>query len=339
MKKIIFNLAVVAIITVFMIILLFSTQGLSEIKAVLGHMNYRYLAAAFTSMALYWFMDGVILQIITKFLFRKQRFMDSLKVTMVGQFFNSITPFTSGGQPAQAYVMTKDGVDAGHAASILVIKSILFQVMLVLYTFFAVLFKAHLFTVRVPHFFVLFFLGILANAFVISIYLLFFFNPSLARRLILALFRLIQKIGFIKKKEQIKNRLEGGLKSFKEGAQVLKRNFSVFIKLIVLQLFQLTFYFIIPYFIYLSVEQERILAGDIIAAHAIVNMITSFVPTPGSAGGAEGIGYLFFSMFFQQAFVAPAVLIWRLITYYSCIVFGGLFSMLMPERPLEIQSK
>ena len=48
------------------------------------------------------------------------------------------------------------------------------------------------------------------------------------------------------------------------------------------------------------------------------------MPLPGASGGAEGSFVLFFGKFFGQDIVA-AMFLWRLLTYYVNIAFGGLF--------------
>ena len=72
-----------------------------------------------------------------------------------------------------------------------------------------------------------------------------------------------------------------------------------------------------------------------IAANAFVAMTTAFIPLPGAAGGAEGGFYFFFNFFFTARNIMAAIFIWRIITYYFNIGFGGLVALLVPEKPLK----
>ena len=58
-------------------------------------------------------------------------------------------------------------------------------------------------------------------------------------------------------------------------------------------------------------------------AAAYVTMISAFIPLPGGSGGAEGSFYMLFVLFFTSGTIAPAMLLWRFITYYSCIIAGS----------------
>lgn len=73
-----------------------------------------------------------------------------------------------------------------------------------------------------------------------------------------------------------------------------------------------------------------------LAAQTFVTMVSAFVPLPGSSGGAEGSFYLFFGSFFG-ATIIPAILLWRLVTYYANILFGCLTNVV--GRALGIEGK
>ncbi|MDR2903589.1 MAG: flippase-like domain-containing protein, partial [Clostridiales bacterium] len=70
-------------------------------------------------------------------------------------------------------------------------------------------------------------------------------------------------------------------------------------------------------------------------------MITAFVPIPGAAGAAEGSFYLFFAIFFGESLLLSAVLIWRVITYYSCIAAGTCisFAMISAEKRQKLKAQ
>ena len=68
-----------------------------------------------------------------------------------------------------------------------------------------------------------------------------------------------------------------------------------------------------------------------LSAQTLVMLIVSITPLPGGAGGAEGGFILFFKMFFKEN-ILPGVLLWRIITFYSCILIGSLFTIHLPKK-------
>ena len=69
-----------------------------------------------------------------KRMYKSQNFRNSVKVSMIGQLFNNITPFSSGGQPMQAYELTKTGKRVSDSLSVLMLKFIVTQIALVVTT-------------------------------------------------------------------------------------------------------------------------------------------------------------------------------------------------------------
>jgi uncharacterized membrane protein YbhN (UPF0104 family) len=53
---------------------------------------------------------------------------------------------------------------------------------------------------------------------------------------------------------------------------------------------------------------------------------------PGSSGAVETGFYFFFGVFFTPGTIMPAVIIWRFLTYYLCIIAGGFVSLFGIKR-------
>lgn len=335
MKKRIFKALVVLSSAIILIILIFFTNSLDELVMMFKNARLYWVAVAFGCMVAYWVFDAVILHVIMKGMLEKQPLKDTIRVTMIGQFFNSITPLSGAGQPVQAYVMVKDGIKPGHAASIVIIKTLLHQLVIVLYSLAAFAFRGPQFGARIPQFYYLYMLGLALNSAFLLFYALFVYKKEAAGKVLSVIFTLLGKLKFIKKTDTLQGKVEKELMSFGEGAGILKNNAGILIRLIAFQIIQFTFYFSIPYFIHLAVESHAVRLLDMIAAQSMITLISLLVPSPGATGGVEGLSYLFYGMFFTQSFIIPVILIYRILTYYSSVIFGGLFTLFAPEKPLK----
>lgn len=333
MKKKIFKLLVVLSSAIILIILIFFTNSIDELRVMFTKARLYWIAVAFGCMVVYWLFDALILHIITLGLFETQPLKDSIRVSMIGQFFNAITPMAGAGQPVIAYVMVKDGVKPGHAGAIVIIKNLLHQLMIVTYALVVFSLREPMFS-SIPQFYYLFALGLGINMAFLLFYTLFVYNKTAAKKILLFVFKLLKKLKFLKISEGWKDKVSNEMESFSEGAAMLKSNIGVSVKLIICQILQFTFYFSIPFFIQLAIESNRANAFDMIAAQCMIILISLLVPSPGATGGVEGLSYLFYGMFFTRGYIIPVILIYRILTYYSSIIFGGLFSLFAPEKPL-----
>jgi len=327
MKRRLLNVFIVIASVVILVVLAFSTNGLGEMLSFFKHINYSWIVAGFLCMFLYWCTDAMVIQTVMTALYERRTFINFLRVTMVGQFFNSITPFATGGPPAQVFAMQKMGISGGHAASALIIKSVSYQMTVFIYTFMSYIFKGSLFMQKITNFSALFFAGSLMNLMMVLFYGLFIYNRTAAEKLISVFLKIVSRTKIISSTDKINRKLNIELERFSNGAAVLRNKFDILIRVFTLQLIQFTFLLAVPYFIKLAVEPGYINIGDMIAAQSFVTLISSFVPLPGSIGGAEGISYVFFGVFFSKNILFHVILIWRLITYYSNIIIGGVVSI------------
>jgi len=113
----------------------------------------------------------------------------------------------------------------------------------------------------------------------------------------------------------------------------MSKNKPMLLKLSLITVVQLTANFLIGNIIYLSFGLSGADTLTLLACQAFVAMISSFAPTPGAIGAAEGSFALFFSLFFPNKLVSLAVVLWRLITFYLPIIIGLLFTILEKRRP------
>jgi glycosyltransferase 2 family protein len=334
-KKNIFNFLIISVSIVFILVLIINEGVESFLNQIYG-LNPLWILLGFVCMILYWGFEALSLDVITKFHGVKKRFKESFSVTMIGQFFNAVTPFASGGQPAQVLYLIKSGVEAANASSIIMLKFFVFQTVLTVYSLFVIIFSFSYFNTRVPFLLTFTILGLAVHASMIILSILFSYNRTLTEKILKFIVKFLKKLHFIKISEDTEKKLEDSLASFHDNAALLKNNLGLLFKSSIIVLMQLTFYFSISFCIYKSFGLTGVSFFQLFAASVFVATVISIVPLPGSIGGAE-IGYnSFFYLFFGGGPVVSALLIWRLITFYFAIGFGSLFSVALPKRKKKL---
>ncbi|MBU3181289.1 lysylphosphatidylglycerol synthase transmembrane domain-containing protein [Clostridium psychrophilum] len=322
MKNYKFNLILgIASAAIFVLLIIF-THGWMDLIHQMKYLQVEWLIAAVFSMLLYWVFEAKILQ-STVFLMKKDyKFKEAFKVTMIGQYFNSITPFASGGQPMQLYALTKQGLEAGKSGSALMIKFIIYQAILTIYSLILIFWKLDFFRRNTSNLFYLIAVGFAVHASVITCLIIFSKYRKLTHKFLIVLSKILAKLRLVKNISKLELSINNNLDQFHDNMQIAKHSKSLIVKAIIYTILQLTIYFIIPYFIYLSFGMRGANIGSMIAGTAFIMMITAVIPSPGAMGGAEGAFYMCFSLFFAANNIMAAILLWRLITFYSCIIFG-----------------
>lgn len=324
----IFNFSVLAISAILLVGYVTLVDGPQKLLSVVSRVSPLFLICGIFCMVCYWALESACLHIAAKKLYQKQRLSDSVTVSMIGQLFNCITPFASGGQPVQAYQLMIRGMPIGLASSALLVKFIIYQTVLSVYSLVTLLFKFRFFEMHIHRFSILVFVGFIVNTFVVAGLAGICFFPKGIRKAAGYVIHFLSKLGLIKYPEKTQSNVECEIESFYQSFQILKKSPFLIVRMSTITLIQLTAFFAAPYFIGLSLGMAGVHFFTVICAGAFILMISSFVPLPGASGGAEGSFLVFFRLFFNgPALVSAALLLWRITTFYLPIVVGACFSL------------
>lgn len=321
------NVALFAVSVGFLLYFCISDNNLATLLSSIPTLSAPWLAAAAGAMLLFWLIDGKLVYLITSLICpEKYSRKNALKVTMVGQFFNAISPFSVAGQPMQVVTMVRQGIAAGVAFSILIQKFLIYQTTLTLYSLLVIIFRYQLFSRQIPGFMSLALIGFVSQSFVVVMLFLFSVNRKFTTKIIHAVFFLLQKLKILKRAENAASKLEEQLQFYLQNSKAIAQNKKLSRALYSLTFLQLTAIFSIPFFIYKAFHQAGFPVFDMISAQAFVTMISCYTPLPGASGTSEGSFLVIFNLFFAPEITKQAMLLWRFITYYSNIIVGSVFA-------------
>lgn len=325
--KNIFNISLLLISLGILVYFCVSDGNLFTLLSSLPTLNFLWLFLAFVFMVFSWFLDSTLIHTIALSSYdggylRRNAF----KITMVGQFFSSITPLSVGGQPMQILSMVRQGMGAGTAISILVRKFLVYQITLTIYSLTVIISKFYFFKETIPGFIPLSLIGFLSQAIIVVILILFSVNKKLTTAVINWLFCLLEKFKIVKNPEQTSKKVEEQLEFYLKNSKTINKDAKMQVKLYLLTFGQLSALFMIPCIIYKAFHNPGFPVVDMISAQAFVTMISSYTPLPGSSGTCEGSFLAIFNMFFDSDMIKQAMLLCRFITYYFCIIIGSFFA-------------
>ncbi|MDA3731223.1 lysylphosphatidylglycerol synthase transmembrane domain-containing protein [Niameybacter massiliensis] len=330
---------IIILISLIGIISYVSYKEQSNLLMIFSKAKIEWILGTLLLMVVYWGLESFILHLVTAKLHPRQKFKSTVQTTMIGQFFNCITPFSSGGQPMQALHMVKTGVPFGIASSCLLTKFIVYQVVLTLYSLVVLYFKLEEFSQTVSGFTYMVWFGFAVNtAVVLGLLSIGYFKNGTVKWTCKVIDGL-GKLGWVKDVERKKHYIRKEFDSFYKSFKWMKQNKEMILAMMICSVIQLTVYFLVPYFILRAFNLNGSVIS-IISAQAFVLMISSFIPLPGAAGGAEVSFFTFFRLFFPPNLLNVSILIWRMITFYLTICVGMCFTFWKKdERPVRERLK
>lgn len=296
-----------------------------------------WIGIAFIAHLINLFIDAYTIKMFLGVRYDKISIWDSIKISMVGQFFSALTPSATGGQPMQIYLMSKMNIEAGYATSVTVQKLIVYQLVTTFYSIIAILLRLDYFFSTINHPGMLLFttIGFSTQLIFTSIVLLIAFNKKIATLAIRFATFIITKIKLFKQKDELIKSVENQVYMFYTSNKAIMKKPKTVIGVYLLVFVQATALLSIPYFIYRSFGYTDASVFDIICSQAYVNLSVSMMPLPGASGAAE-LGFAaFFAMYFAPQTIKSAILVWRMVTYYGTILLGLPFARFTNDKKVR----
>lgn len=296
-------------------------------------LNWWWMLVALACICLYLTLEGVVVKIFMNNRHADFTWKDALRLPPIEQLFNGITPFSTGGQPAQLVAMLQCGIDGGLASSVLLMKFVVFQAMIVINFLVSLLIGFHFIAEKLHALSLLVLLGFVIHLAVIVGLLLVMYWYGFTKR---ALNLLIKPcVWFMKPQryERLRISLNEKVDSFYQESLRMKEEYGKMAKVCLVTLCQLFFYYAIPYFIMLALGVHGMNFIMVISLHVLIFMIISLFPIPGGAGGAEySFSVLFASFIGSGTKLVLAMILWRLLTYYFGMFAGMVALFIKPDK-------
>lgn len=279
-------------------------------------LNILYFILSIVSIILYWITDGMIIKELLPE-FSKSR-IDYIKLTMYGQFYGSITPFASGGQASQLYILNSANVDAGKSVVAFSQKFFISQLCTVIISSLCIIFKTDKFGQGIPGFTFITLIGLFIQCSGIVSLVLCYINKKSLMNLLKIIFNFLEKIKIIKNSKDIYSKVENKL------VFLMENSFSVNCgpKVYLMCLIQNISFCMVSFFISKSFGCRGFPLLDFIAAQTFINLISIVNPLPGSAGTVEGSFLFLYKYFFSKENLPSAMILFRLINYYLGMIIG-----------------
>ncbi|HIW71899.1 MAG TPA: flippase-like domain-containing protein [Candidatus Levilactobacillus faecigallinarum] len=300
------------------------------------NINFWWFGVAIMCMLIYLGLEAVIVKVFISDRIQGFTFKDAIRIPLVEQLFNGITPFSSGGQPAQLIALMQTGVDAGKASSVLLMKFVVYQSMIVINFLVALVIgfndiqdKLHALAWLVVFGFVI------HLAVIIGLLMIMFWHAFTKKAVKVILYPahwFMKPVRFARMSGNIEEKID----SFYRESVRISGQWKLMLKVFGITFVQLMFYYLIPYFIMLALGYTTASIVMVTSLHVLIVMVISLFPIPGGSGGAEySFEMIFRSYIASNSKLVLAMILWRLLTYYLGMLAGLVAMVIRPDKVVE----
>ncbi len=307
-------------------IVIYFTQGSESWRDII-RLKPSLLIMAAGLVALSWLFDCLRMVYLSGSLGASLNMAQGMHIAVIGAFISSITPFDSGGEPVQAYLLTQTGLTAGQSTAVVTAKTLcngLARFTLGLAAYVWLLFFSDygrmtealygLLLVGIAFYFVVF---------ALSFYLIL--NPEKVKVIVVPLVRNRFTMRFFQPERlnAVLDRINTEIREFGTALEEFMENWRPTLGLVMI--------FSYGWWIAMALIPCLIIWGldvplsflQVTAITLLFYLLSVYIPTPGSSGAAEVVFPLMFSGLVPQGLLGIITLIWRGFTYYLNLAAGA----------------
>lgn len=330
------NTILILIITVLVFYFVLKDNFHSVIDVVLNA-NYLLIILAVLVLFLHYLIRTFVFYKLLKAQDDNISFIETFKQFLMTMFFNAITPFSTGGQPLQIYMINKNtGLSMGRATAAVIQNSFLYQIALVACGLLAVIFNS-IFNVFPKEALIakLTIIGFIFHTLAAIFFFVLSFSSNLAKKLIGLFIKFLALIRIVKDKDKVLEKWDRNISEFSVAGKELRENLKMTFGGIMLNFLAMLLFYSIPFVVIKAIDPySTITLTSALVATSYIYLIGAFVPIPGASGGIEYsfskfYGYLLLDM---PGVLGAALILWRFITYYLGMILGAIVTFFARKK-------
>lgn len=319
----IITIATIILSVAMILIVILNNDELENAWDVICGMDKGWLTACIACYALYIFSEGAGLCAFLRMEGYRVKLTTAAHFSFAGMYYANITPSSTGGQPMQVYLMSQRGVSGGVATSALTARYFFNQLCLVLTALVLWLTNRSFVAGQLGHVQGLIILGMIVNVSCVPIVVLVMLNRPLTERLACWIIRLLGRRKLCKHPETLETRALATLGRFHDSlADLVHRPLHLAIQFMV-SMVEMAALLVVPLLVYAALDQSGTPWYHLLTASYLLFVSASYTPLPGASGAQEGGFMVYFSGMFKGGTLSVALLVWRFMTYYLCLLAGA----------------
>ena len=251
-KKYKFNIVLLVIVS--FVVIFFSLKD--DFNGALNYfkkINYLWILVAVLFM-----ICNITFQSLSQYRFLKEidpnyKYTSCFRLMCMAMFFNAITPFSSGGQPFELYILRKEGIKVSDSLNALIQHFITYQFGLIFSSTIAIILN-RVYGILPDSLLLkkIVLIGYFINIIVMGIIIFISRAKKLNTKLFSKIFKFIFHFKFIKNREEKEKKFLQYLDDFYNSTAIMKNNKKNTILSFIFNLISLCFLYLIPVFVFYS---------------------------------------------------------------------------------------
>ena len=302
--------------------------SLASFGAYLLQANPFWLAGAFVCMVAFVYFEGHAISYLCRFSGNTCRKRRGFTYASFDIYFSAITPSATGGQPAAAIAMMKDGVPAAATTMALLMNLMMYNVSLIVLALFCFIACPAVY----QHFDtlarILIWAGIATQVVMTLLFFLLVFYSPLVLRIARWGLQLLAKLRLMKNTEKRQESLEKMAAEYRTCTHSIWRNPKALLYTFFLNFMQRISHLGVTLCVFMALGGKLKHLIEVFTLQGFAVLGSNSVPVPGAVGVADYMFINGFTPLLGEENVIHMVLLTRGISFYSCLLMCGITILL-----------
>jgi len=314
----------IAFLSIISIMAMNKSFSFSKFVSFLSEAKGIYILCAVLSVLLYIVFEGISIQYLCRKLNSKTRKGAGFFYAAADLYFSAITPSATGGQPASAYFMVKDGISLPVATTALLYTLLSYSLSMIVISCFTFLIRPSIFfsfDVLAKMFVIV---GLICQVVLVVFYFGLLYNEKIIAKLCRGVLNFLDKLHMVKNKEEKLEKLTEMISKYRDITLLLKDKKAVLVKAFLINLGQRIFQIMVIVFVFMATGGKMGDAFLIFSIESFVLIGAYCVPIPGAIGLTDYLMLNGFKKIMNKEVAVNLELLSRGLSFYCCIVICGI---------------
>ena len=293
-----------------------------ELAADIRDLSIPGILLSIFSMFGFIFFEGAALTVIVRSLGYPAKHRRGFVYSAADIYFSAITPSASGGQPASAFFMIRDGIPATAVMAALLLNLIMYTMAIITIGLAAVLLFPKIFLLfSIPcRIFIL--IGILTLTGLAVLFYLLMRKQLLLKKIALGTAALLNRFHFHRAAEKICQKLNHSLQEYNQCVNLLFDKKQMLLQVYLLNLCQRLSQLGVTLLVFLAMGGSCSVLPELFATQVYVVLGSNSMPVPGAMGIADYLMLTGYQALMSKAAAYQLEILSRGISFYVCMILS-----------------
>lgn len=317
-----------AILTIRIVIKQSKDISIKELLELVSRSNKILFGLSIIASALFVWFEGVAIRSILKSAGYKRGRMQGLIYSTSDVYFSAITPSATGGQPASAYFMHRDGIPSGVITATLVLNLMMYTVSIIVLGVMSIIVSPMAFLGFGTFSKILIIGGIVALSGLSAVFLLILKKGRTFFGILTRLINFAYDRKWIREKKRKLAKLAKTRSDYEQCSELIAGSKDVLVKAFMWNFLQRGSQLLVPMLLHLSLGGKAIEAPIVFAKQCLITIGYNFIPIPGGMGISDYLMIDGFKELMGEQTAFQIEMLSRGITFYICVSISGIITLI-----------